>query len=127
MERIMICTPKMPHIPFDVAIMGGAGYVLGQLTQSDAKLSCAVSVATSLANYIFFGITNRWILPSINRSRVVKPISSEALYTATNLIVSIISVLAAEHLKIISRTVVGVSVFISAAVLIARIRILHEN
>lgn len=117
----MIYTPKLSQIPFDALIFGGAGYVLGRLAHVNAQLSAKVLVVGALANQILFAAANHWTRPFLNQLFYPHHFSPEGIYIGTNALVATITILAANHLSLISRRVAGACLFVSASILVARL------
>lgn len=120
----MIAAPKLSQLPFDVLLMGGTGYVLGRLTQVDAKLSALVLTVSSISNYVLFTVANRWLKPLLNHSFALPYISTQAVYTGTSALVSAITIFTAYQFKLISLSFAGVALLVSGVNLLARLRIL---
>ncbi len=123
----MILTPKLSQISFEALLLGGIGYALGRFANVDPKLSAQVLVIAGLANTILFAVTNYWGRSYLNRMIFPFHVSPQALYVGTNTLVSATAILAAQQLNLISRCVAGGALFVTAAVLLARISLLNQN
>lgn len=115
----MIATPQPSHIPYDTLVWGVIGYVAGRFAEVNAKFAAAVLVIASLANHILFQIANHKIGLKFN-------ISSEAVYTATNAVIAMTTILVCQQLELMSRRMAGCLIFTSLAVLAARLKILSS-
>jgi hypothetical protein len=113
----MIPTPQPSQLPFDTLFFGATGYILGRLSHVNERLLAGVLVIASTANHILFQIANRWIQPHLG-------FSSEAIYTGTNTLATIATIVAAQQLDLLSRHWAGVLIFGSLAILASRLRIL---
>jgi hypothetical protein len=116
----MIETPQLRQIPFDTIIWGGIGYALGRFAKVDAKLAAAVLIVANIANHILFQSANYCVRPLLE-------ISTEAVYTATNAAISMTTILALRHLNLLSRRVAGSLIFVSIAIVAARLTMLYNN
>ena len=115
----MIAIPRLTQLPFDILITGGIGYAIGYLAEINAKFSAQVLVIASLANHILFQIVNHWVRPKLG-------ISAKAIYTGTNSVVAIATILAVTQLELISRRMAGMLIFASLGILAARLKILYD-
>lgn len=119
----MIPTPQLSQLPFDLFIFGAGGYIMGRLTHVNERLSAAVLAIASIANHILFQIVDRWINPKLNEKFEFN-FSSSAIYTGTNAIVSVATIIAAQQFDLISRSWAGILIFSSLAIFAARLRVL---
>lgn len=113
----MIPTPQLSQLPFDTLLFGGAGYILGRLSNVNERLLAGVLTIASIANHILFQVANRWIPPYLG-------FSSEAIYMGTNTLATIATIIAVQQLDLLSRRWAGVLIFGALAVLASRLRIL---
>jgi hypothetical protein len=113
----MFVTPQLSQIPYDILAWSGIGYAIGRFAEVNAKLAAEVLVIATLANHILFQMANQWIAPKFQ-------ISSEAIYTATNAVIAMTTILVCQQLELISRRMAGCLVFTSLAVLLARLKII---
>lgn len=123
----MIVTPHLSHLPFDIFLYSGAGYLLGRLALVNEHLSAIVLATASIANHIIFQVTNQWIRPFITQKfQLKKDLSSESIYVGTHAVVSILTIIAAQQLNLLSRRVAGLFIFCSLGILGARISLLSK-
>lgn len=115
----MIPTPQFSQFPIDAFVMGGLGYALSCFNGVDEKLGIGIFVIASLANQILFHAVNYCVSSKLE-------ISASAIYTGTNAAVTMTAIIAARHLELISRRLVGIFMFASLAVLAARLKILAD-
>jgi hypothetical protein len=122
-NTFMIPTPQLSQLPFDLFVFAGAGYVFGRLNSVNERLLTGVLAVASIANHILFQIVSRWINPKLNEKFELN-FSSGAVYTGTNAVVMIATLIAAQQLELLSRNWAGVLIFGSLAIFAARLRVL---
>jgi hypothetical protein len=116
----MFDTPRFEQLPVEALVVSGICFGLGRFAHVNAPLAATVALITTLANHLLFQFSDRFIQPLLK-------LSSEAIYTGTDAIVTITAFVAAEKLNLISRSVEGALIFISLLTLAARIKILCSS
>lgn len=116
----MIAIPRLNQLPFDTIILGGSGHLFARLYGMNEHLSTVVLMVAAIANQILFHIADLLIRPRLN-------ISSEAIYTVTNAIVTTSTILAAQQLSLISRRWASLLMFGSLLLLTTRVKYLNST
>jgi hypothetical protein len=123
----MIAVPERSQILFESLLLGGIGFVGGTISHADAPLAASVLIIGNIANHILFELGDAWVRPQLSSLRHSLKFSSEAIYVGTNSVVTVATILAAQQLELLSRRMASVLIFMSLAVLAARISILSNS
>jgi hypothetical protein len=124
----MINIPHANELTSETLLMAGIGFVVGKIMQVNTLLSTSVLVIANLANHLLFALANNLAYDlDENEKKVFKLMTPQVIYTSTNAVVSIVTILAAQSLDLISKRLAGTFIFVSLAVLVARIRIISTS
>lgn len=122
-SKLSMSCPSLEQIPYDLILMGAGGYAFGCLTQVNPALTAALLAVSTLANHLFFQIAQK-AASTINQKVMYG--TNEAIYAGTNAIISTAALLAARHFALISSSMAGCLIFVTANVLLCRMRILAD-
>lgn len=114
----MIAIPRLNQLPFDTILFGGSGYLFARVYRMDLQLSTTVLTVAAIANHILFHIADRLVRPTFN-------LSSEAIYTVTNGVVTTSTIVAAQQFGLISRRWTSLLLFSSLLFSATRVKNLN--